>query len=147
MSESIQSITVERVGKFGVQVDGKWMNMDKNTGLKPGDFQDGVKYDVKVNKNESTGKVYIKEIVSASKPPAESKPKEPAKKPFVPRHSAASSNRDFDKEARGKTRCQCWSSVAGAVITHGLALGQDVEEIKQTIREFAEDGYKYTFGE
>lgn len=64
--------------------------------------------------------------------------------------------RDFEKEARGKTRCSVWNAVAPAVINAGWSLvdWNKPEEMKdrlnqmlKLIDEVADHGVKYTFDE
>jgi len=60
--------------------------------------------------------------------------------------------RDFDAEARGKTRCALYGEImSGPFIAtlslKGRTIDEQVAEIKQIVRSLADDGVAYTFGE
>lgn len=60
--------------------------------------------------------------------------------------------RDFDKEARGKTRCSVWNAVAPAVIQSlGMTLDwnkpEDLSRMLAVIDSLAAHGVAYTFDE
>lgn len=56
------SITVERIGKFGVMSGGVWYNLSSKSGLKVSDFSPKTTYDILVYTSDS-GKKYINQIV------------------------------------------------------------------------------------
>ncbi len=54
--------------------------------------------------------------------------------------------RDFEEEARGKTRCLMYAHALGSMAIAGLKWSTQ-EELMQIIRKFADDGVKYSFGD
>lgn len=58
------SITVERIGKFGVMSGGVWYNLSSKSGLKVSDFSPKTTYEVLVYTSDS-GKKYINQIVGS----------------------------------------------------------------------------------
>jgi len=57
-----ETITVERIGKFGVMSGGVWFNLSSKSGLKIPDFSPMSTYDVLVYTSDG-GKKYINQIV------------------------------------------------------------------------------------
>lgn len=58
--------------------------------------------------------------------------------------------RDFNAEARGKTRCALYQAALQSQILAQLFYAKasiDLDEVKKVARELADDGVKYTFGE
>jgi hypothetical protein len=62
MAADKTTITVERIGKFGVMSGGVWFNLSSKSGLKISDFSPMTSYDVLVYTSDS-GKKYINQIV------------------------------------------------------------------------------------
>ena len=62
MAADKQTITVERIGKYGVMSGGIWFNLSSKSGLKLSDFSPMTSYDVLVYTSDS-GKKYINQIV------------------------------------------------------------------------------------
>lgn len=54
--------------------------------------------------------------------------------------------RDFDAEARGKTRCSCWGAAIASPAIAGLPF-KNIDELLELVRKAAEDGVKYSFNE
>ncbi len=52
--------------------------------------------------------------------------------------------RDFDKEARGKTRCVMYAAALGSMALAG-AKWKTTDDLKKLIREMADDGVTYSF--
>ena len=59
------TITVERLGKFGVLSGGLWYNLSSKSGLKISDFSPMTSYDILVYTSDG-GKKYINQIVGTS---------------------------------------------------------------------------------
>ncbi len=80
------------------------------------------------------------EIVNAPAPPKVAST--PARKP-------TNNSRDFDKEARGKTRCQMFSAALQSPILQQYFYTKELtlEQILETVKEVADNGTGYTFGE
>jgi hypothetical protein len=62
MAADKTTITIERIGKFGVMSGGVWFNLSSKSGLKISDFSPMTSYDVLVYTSDS-GKKYINQIV------------------------------------------------------------------------------------
>ena len=52
--------------------------------------------------------------------------------------------RDFDAEARGKTRCVMYAAALQSMAVAGTKW-KTLDDLKKTIRELADDGVKYSF--
>lgn len=66
----------------------------------------------------------------------------------TPPAAAQPMGRDFNKEARGKTRCAMYQAALQSQILAQLFYAKatiDLEDVKRTARELADDGVRYTF--
>ena len=52
--------------------------------------------------------------------------------------------RDFDAEARGKTRCVMYAAALGSSVI-AVSKWKTTDDLKKLIRELADDGVKYSF--
>lgn len=103
------------------------------------------------NLSESGAQSAIERLTSISKI-IESSEKEDAKlkkhleneKPII--IGASYKPRDFDAEARGKTRCALYGEALSSPAIAGLRF-ESLEELLVLVRKAADDGVKYTFGE
>lgn len=62
----------------------------------------------------------------------------------APEQPKAYKPRDFDEEARGKTRCVMYAAALGSMAIAGMKWS-NTDELKKFIREMADDGVKYSF--
>lgn len=131
---------VEQVGtKFNgsVKLGGKFYNFKKGTdysGLKPGDnvTLELSPWEFNGKSGENVTGFSVKEKVAVA-----SKAEAPA-----PRQVAAT-GRDFDKEARGKTRCSLFAAAIQSPALAGLAGSKN--ELAAMAIELADKGVAYTF--
>lgn len=63
-----------------------------------------------------------------------------------PRGSVSYKPRDFDKEARGKTRCACFNAAITSPSIAGLQF-KTLEDLLELVKKAADEGVKYSFGE
>lgn len=138
------TIKIERKSKFGVQTNGVWFNISKRAqkeGLTPDSFNVDGTYTVEVSTNEYQGKTYrnIERILPADAPVSVDAPALP--KTYAP--ASQTKVRDFDAEARGKTRCALFEA---ALQSPGIATySQSYEEFMERVEAAAEMGMKFVF--
>ncbi len=68
---------------------------------------------------------------------------QPETKP-EPKNVGTYKPRDFDAEARGKTRCVMYAAALQSMAIAGTKW-KTLDDLKKTIRELADDGVKYSF--
>lgn len=148
MSNKIDGV-VEHVGeKFNgsVKVGGTYYNFGKGVDKK--DVKVGDMVTLKLKEWEFKGKTgkNIAEIdILAGAPPSEVKPAGAKALAELDSVRIKLSGRDFDKEARGKTRC---SLFAAALQSPALAsLVSDTEGLINEAKKISDEGVKYTFND
>jgi hypothetical protein len=124
-------ITVKNAMKFGVSTtDGRLLsNYDKSydhTKAKAGDILD---VDIKVSK---AGKEYINKV---------------KERKHLVQTATVVKGRDFDAEARGKTRCAAFGDALSSPSLANFSVGMSEEEFLQLVERVAERQVKYTFGD
>jgi len=142
-----ETITVEKVSKYGVLVNGAWYNMGQKSGLTSDKFQQNGTYDVLVYTSD-TGKKYINQLVGEQKAVKEVKKEVKEKagddKIFEDIAKAkAQKSRDFDAEARGKVACASYGDCLKSPALSMFATNKD--EYKKLVEEFAEWMIEKTF--
>lgn len=142
-----ETIVIGDLGKWGPKVNGTFYSYSKN-------FKDQVKVvpganlEVEIWQSDS-GKNYINKIVAVvpSAPvsaPVATPAAEPKAKKANPYKAgvAAGSGRDFDAEARGKTRCALFMA---AIQSPAVAALTTPEEISKLAIELSNIGFDYVF--
>jgi hypothetical protein len=161
-----ETITVEAQGQWGPKVNGVYYGF--NEPLRTEDFPAGFVGDVLVKTMAPSakypeGKKYIAQIISsnlgggapaapAPAAPVAAKPAIPAAPAVAPKASEPKAStpafkaRDFDAEARGKTRCVQFEAALMSPAIATLAF-KNIEELLVIVRKAADDGVAYTFEE
>lgn len=148
-----ETITIERNGNWGPMVGGVYYGL--NEPLTKDNFVVGNNYEVLVKQSNPTpkyptGKKYITQIIG------EVQPQQPlsvsstvAKQTVTPKAavtSGFSKPRDFDAEARGKTRAQQHAAALMSPAIAGLQIN-NIEDLLAHVRRAADEGVAYTFEE
>ena len=155
-------------GKFGPQVkdtNGEYYSFGKfYKGSKT--FAQGSQLKVELYVSEKNNK-YINKVLESIKQEPKAASLEPLSKPIVKRGRPSKSNgngslvstvsntvktpeykpRDYDKEARGKTRCAAMTAVLSPMLPILVTNPQNMEEVKEKARELANFVVSYSFGE
>lgn len=141
---------VEAVGtKFNgsLLVAGKWYNLKKGVS-NPASVGTQITLELEPWKSkDKSGMNVSKVIVHESQvvgdvPTVPKELKEVAKKAFK--------ERDFDAEARGKTRCSMFAAALSSPILSQYLYTKEqatLEDVLKVVREVADEGTRYTFGE
>ena len=150
--------TVEAKGeKFSgsVKVGGRWLNFKKGVDHSFIKVGDTVKLELKPwsFQGKSGESVAMVQLLGESSVAVAEKPEEKdevienpkAEKPAI----AAYKVRDFDAEARGKTRCQMFSAALQSPVLQQYLYTKEatLDDIVKTLKEVADAGTDYTFGE
>lgn len=141
-------IMVEEVkeGKYGpfAKVGGKYYNKGKQFKGNFDDMKAGNTYEVEVYTTESGGK-YIQKLIAMHRPEGSVPPKqvEEVKKSKDKPVFKATTTRDYDAEAKGKTRC---AVIEAALSSPALAAYcGSFDEYKKMLVEAANLAYAYVF--
>ncbi len=143
-------VTVDEVaeGKYGwyAKVEDKFYNAGKYfKGIK--DMKAGNTYELETVTTERGSKYINKLIRMVQDTPAPVAETKTVTTGIVAPAKAAVKGRDFDAEARGKTRCACITAAAQAPLTAQLLAGGSVEDALIIMRQLADAMYAYSFQE
>ena len=160
------TVTVEGVNKGSILAEGIWYNPSKFTEDLP-NFQKGAMYRIKYTVSEYNGKTYRymqEAIILDAKP--DTKPTETKKsvspgfkstvdqvvesKQEIFKGLAQNRTRDFDAEARGKSRCMLFAAaLQNPVVVQFFqdSEGIDMKAVISLVTELADAGMAYTFND
>lgn len=150
MNAEKELITIDEVaeGKFGwyAKVGGVFYNSGKFfKGLK--DMKAGTLYEVEVYTSDK-GNKYIQKLLGPGSikdnPHVENKTIATGSVPPV---KAPPKSRDFDAEARGKTRCAIMEAALQSPALVQLASSGNIDDLKVVLKKLADFGYAYVFGD
>lgn len=158
-----ERITIEAPSKYGFQDTNK-QYWSLKYGVDAGGIIPGNTYDIEYVASSTGKSKYITNytLVGGSQAtPVNTLPKTeaenipapggeaPVKKAYTPRKSYTkpASDRDFDKEARGKTRCMAYQAALSSPAVANLLGSGSVDELKALVREIADDHFEYTFND
>jgi len=149
---------IEGIGtKFNgsLKLDGRWVNIRKGTKYEHVKVGDDVEVVMKTWEMNGKSGTSISEILVKSKPAAaaikdrEQIPVAAPVEELAPAVPAPSRGRDFDKEARGKTRCQMYSAALQSPVLQQFFYTKEASlaDILEVVQKVADAGVSYTFGE
>jgi len=140
MSETLkETVTIDSLGKWGPKIGGAFYSYSKN-------FKDqakvvpGATLEIETWISDS-GKKYVNKVLG-TKEIAAAAPAKAAKAP-APKADAFKP-RDFDAEARGKTRCALFEAALQSPALNGMT---DVGEIVEMVTKLSNAGFAYVFPE
>lgn len=143
-----ETIKVTAVGQFGPKVGNVWYSL--NEPLTPADFIAGQTYEVLVRvsgpsqKNPMGGKKYISQIVSQSEETIAPKITSTTDTTYVGAKNVTFKQRDYDAEARGKSKFGLYAAALQSPALAGLQFN-GIEELFVLVRKAADDGMAYVF--
>lgn len=140
-----EAITVERVGDYGVMVEGEWYGMSKSSDLTPDEFKKGGSYTVLVN-TATSGRKYIQKIVDKDEEGAVEEEARPVfkKKTFTPSAKPSGGYND-PKTAERIIRQGVYQAVAQSPAIVPFVLKK--EDFVNVVAELSEEVIRHVKGE
>ncbi len=145
-NQTVERILVEAKSQFGLKVGNRWLNPRKP--LSVDNFVKGNEYEVLTEEYESKqGKkgTNIVQIVGGATASAVAPIAEKTQTTKELKASSPLKSRDFDAEARGKTRCALYGAALASPVLQLLPGIKTLEDIKRAVRDLAADGVAYSF--
>jgi primosomal protein N' len=138
--QSVESITVLQVGKFGVRVDEKtWLGV--NDPVTPQQFQVGLGYRVAVVTSK-TGKKYVNEIIGQEE--KQEAPKASVATPAVqPKAQTTTTPSKLDAKDKRIVRQGLYQAALHSPVLSQFVTGNNVTEYLELVKQVANEGIKF----